>query len=178
MTRLKNITGKEFGNLYVLNIDDSSDRKNIKWVCRCTCGNIKSFYGNRLRNGESTNCGCLSHRNVITKKPYESLYNSFLRNTKKRNLENYLSYKDFVLYTKQNHCHYCGEKITWSKYAIKKNGSQYNLDRKNNNEGYKKNNLVVCCIKCNKAKGNRYTYGEWKIMAEALKEYRRRPVKL
>lgn len=106
----------------------------------------------------SLKCKSCSHR----KKPFESLYNSLMRDWRK--LSNTLTYIEFLKFTKQQKCHYCLDKLNWAQYPTK-NGKFihrcYFLDRKDNNRGYSKTNCVVCCTKCNISKGNRYSYKEW-----------------
>ena len=53
----KDITGKRFGRLRVLNrsVEDS-----LKWECLCDCGAIKHVNGGSLRSGRSNSCGCLN----------------------------------------------------------------------------------------------------------------------
>jgi len=56
----------------------------------------------------------------------------------------------------QKVCFYCGQnyKNKYNTYAKKSEPFYYmGLDRVNNNDGYSLENVVPCCIKCNKAKG-------------------------
>ena len=62
MGKLIDLTGKNFGSWEVLNRDTSvvGAGKKAKWICKCNaCGKIKSVSSDNLRNGKSTNCGCL-----------------------------------------------------------------------------------------------------------------------
>ncbi len=57
------LTGKKFGNLTVIKrggnyIGKDGKPKDIKWVCRCACGNIKEIAGTSLKRGITTSCGC------------------------------------------------------------------------------------------------------------------------
>lgn len=64
------ITGNSYGGWEVLSRDNTSMSKQIKWVCRCTCGIVKSLHGSTLKNGKSTSCGsCGTRKSDIT---YES----------------------------------------------------------------------------------------------------------
>ena len=55
----KDLTGKRFGRLVV--IEDSGERQgtNIKWLCRCDCGNETKVAGGDLMKCDTESCGCL-----------------------------------------------------------------------------------------------------------------------
>lgn len=61
-----------------------------------------------------------------------------------------------------NICHYCDTILT----------SGFSLDRKDNNIGYTKNNVVPCCSKCNTFKRDLLTYAEMLKVISVLKELR------
>ena len=59
--RIIDLTGQNFGELLVLKRDDSNyDKDNLKnrWLCKCSCGNIKSVTGSSLTSGHTKSCGC------------------------------------------------------------------------------------------------------------------------
>lgn len=60
------LNGMTFGEWTVLKNDKSSPGR---YICRCSCGTIKSVYGSTLKNGTSKSCGCLKNR--ITKNRYK-----------------------------------------------------------------------------------------------------------
>lgn len=106
----------------------------------------------------SLKCQSCSHK----KKPFESLFNTFKLDH--RRLPNSITYTNFLKFTKEKNCHYCLSVINWIPYPTVKGkfkSNSYFLDRKDNTKGYSVKNCVVCCTKCNLAKGNRYTYKEW-----------------
>lgn len=56
-------TGNTYGRLVVLYQGESklsSGKPTVRWVCRCSCGNITMVAGSSLRYGSSKSCGCLS----------------------------------------------------------------------------------------------------------------------
>jgi hypothetical protein len=57
MRRVHDLTGKRFGKLYVIGIDDKKSRKTY-WVCKCDCGNVKSVRSDALIEGKTVSCGC------------------------------------------------------------------------------------------------------------------------
>ena len=59
MKRLFNdLTGKRFGRLTVIGVDDRGTRKTY-FNCQCDCGNIKSIRSDSLLCGAIRSCGCL-----------------------------------------------------------------------------------------------------------------------
>lgn len=57
MSRVKDLTGQVFGKLTVVERDMSS-KKNTRWICRCSCGNMKSILASNLIQGQTKSCGC------------------------------------------------------------------------------------------------------------------------
>ena len=60
--RKKNLTGRTFGMLHVLNeapkyISPKGYSKSM-WHCKCDCGNICDIMGSHLLSGHSLSCGC------------------------------------------------------------------------------------------------------------------------
>ncbi|GAX02714.1 hypothetical protein IWT140_00312 [Secundilactobacillus pentosiphilus] len=60
MSRMIEMKGKRFGRLTVIR-QNGQDPKNadLLWECRCSCGNIVTVDGSRLRGGYVRSCGCL-----------------------------------------------------------------------------------------------------------------------
>jgi len=147
------------------------------WLCKCDCGKEKRTLSSSLISGKTKTCGCgYGHPQPWhRKRPYESLYNCFVRTaaTKQRNTD--LSYEQFFELTKIGTCFYCGGPIIWIPYNQGRVGPQaYNLDRKDNSKGYTLNNIVVCCHQCNMMKRDWYSCDEFLVVMKALKEYRTR----
>ena len=56
---VEDLTGKQFGLWTVLYRDtEKYNTRDIRWICKCECGTIKSVLGKYLRNGKSVSCGC------------------------------------------------------------------------------------------------------------------------
>lgn len=51
-------TGQRFGQLFVIG-PARDERGRLKWDCTCDCGGSTSVFGNNLRSGGTTTCGCL-----------------------------------------------------------------------------------------------------------------------
>lgn len=59
MKKVKNdLTGKKYGRLTVLGVDDREGRKTY-YCCQCDCGNIKIVRSDSLTAGTIRSCGCL-----------------------------------------------------------------------------------------------------------------------
>ena len=54
---IKDLTGKRFGRLTVLRIDNKRTKGKTYWLCRCECGKEKSIRADTLKVVRS--CGCL-----------------------------------------------------------------------------------------------------------------------
>jgi hypothetical protein len=57
---IKDITGKRFGKLTVLEYTDERIGGSVAWLCKCDCGNIKKIKASSLKYIES--CGCVRKR--------------------------------------------------------------------------------------------------------------------
>ena len=166
------IVGKRVGRLVVIKRAgtrrDKSGRAFSVWLCKCDCGNEKEVQRSSLTRGSTKSCGCWLNEiqqfgSLI--KPYQALYNklmSTMARRKRKFTEPAMMYEEFLEFTKTSECHYCAATIKWSAHAIIRNGSGYNLDRKDNEIGYTKDNCVACCKRCNWAKLDHFTYEQWR----------------
>ena len=59
MTRFIDLTGKVFGRLTVIKRIENSQGGNARWLCRCSCGNLKEVQGTNLKTKQIQSCGCL-----------------------------------------------------------------------------------------------------------------------
>lgn len=55
---VRNLKGKKFGKLTVLESTDKRQDSCIVWKCQCDCGNIVEVSSKRLINGINMSCGC------------------------------------------------------------------------------------------------------------------------
>ena len=148
-----------------------SGRKRKKVLCKCVCGNTKSFLcesftcKNELDRAKS--CGCTkTFVNGINaqkrRKPesvYRYIYEKYQYSAKTRNIDFNLSKEEHLEIIKQN-CYYCGSEPEL-KQPHKGKGKYvgvpvpYNgIDRIDSNVGYEVNNCVSCCTKCNYMKSD------------------------
>lgn len=57
--RFKDLSGKRFGRLIVMNLHSKTDSGTYKWMCLCDCGNEVAVRRNNLSSGDAMSCGCL-----------------------------------------------------------------------------------------------------------------------
>lgn len=62
MPKLKDLRGKRFGGLIVLDEKPIRINKVIYWNCRCDCGNQKLIFSGNLVQGKVKSCGCQHYR--------------------------------------------------------------------------------------------------------------------
>jgi len=167
------LVGQKFGSKTIRRVLEERDKHGIVQVeYECTCGEkgiTTSYYARQGRKCYS--CGTKERSVKRRLRPYEYKYNRLVRENKNRQ-EVELTYEQYLSFVNKN-CHYCDTKLNWDKYTNKYEGHSsyaYNLDRKDSNTHYTLDNCVACCYRCNKGKFNNYSYKEWVIMTQALKE--------
>lgn len=68
------MTNQRFGSLLVIKQDSERGASGeIKWICKCDCGNIKSIKGAALRSGNTKSCGCLHKKQLSERNKKNSL---------------------------------------------------------------------------------------------------------
>lgn len=78
MSKEIDITGQKFGCLTVIKKNGhhirKSGRKDVLWLCQCSCGNLTNVTKANLENGGTISCGCVQksnrykpHRDIIIK---------------------------------------------------------------------------------------------------------------
>lgn len=139
------------------------DYKRPVIECKCDCGKVTFVRIAHLRNKQTTSCGCI--RKEIRKQEAnrrrqqfeegEIAFNRLYKKYKRRNRETkFLSKADFKLLTQQN-CHYCNSSPSnVIKHSTNGDYVYQGLDRKDSSKGYTIDNVVPCCIICNRAKNN------------------------
>lgn len=60
-------TGNQYGRLTVLYLDKENNKPDKRWICKCSCGTIKSISGSQLRVGKVKSCGCLQKKEWLNK---------------------------------------------------------------------------------------------------------------
>ena len=96
----KDMIGKKFGRLTVL--EELPDRayNRIMYKCLCDCGSTSVVAGQDLRQGKTKSCGCLGHKNKdvphprhgLTKHPLFHIWGGILQRCYTRTAKNYPNY--------------------------------------------------------------------------------------
>lgn len=159
--------GEIISNIKVL---DRSDTKNKEgcylWNVSCSyCGKTHHISSRTLvlakRNTRKNLCPeKISHDPIV---PAKIIYQSYIHRATRKNISCTIGFHEWYTLT-QSPCHYCGA-LKSNKTSIKKYKQfTYNgLDRINNSKGYDTDNVVPCCVTCNRAKLKMtyYEFLEW-----------------
>ena len=65
MSRRKELTGKTFGRLTVLQYHSTNKYGKALWLCQCECGQRKIVIGENLNAGRTQSCGCYNRERSI-----------------------------------------------------------------------------------------------------------------
>ena len=141
--KITDMIGRKFGRWLV--IGESSERNSsgdVRYLCKCDCGNEKTVSGTSLRQGKTTSCGCYN-REIITKGyrfSEEKLYSVWSAMRQRCGNPHDKAYKNYG----GRGIRVCNE---WSNYQVFRewalnNGYKHGLwlDRIDNNSDYSPNN--------------------------------------
>ena len=154
------LTGKQFGRLTVLEFAKKTKRGRYMWRCLCSCGKEKLIVSSNLTRGNTQSCGCL-HRELVSIPKFGMpssqwrVLRYYKKHAKDKELPFDLTVEDFEKITKQE-CFYCGlppSNLT-KGVGIRPNFVYSGIDRVDNSRGYVLDNVVPCCVQCNKTKRN------------------------
>jgi hypothetical protein len=91
------------------------------------------------------------------------------RIAKAKSFEMTLTYEEYISVIKDGRCHYCCAELRLAEYNAQLNGGAYGLDRLDSTIGYRIDNVVACCSRCNFGKSNAFSYEEWYGMTAWLR---------
>ena len=144
---MKNLIGKKFERLTVIQRGGNNRWGNSRWLCRCECGNEKIILGKNLKSGHTKSCGCLHIEKTIERSITHG-------HTTKRNIsKTYQAWHDMISRctnpNNKRYQDYGGRGIKVCKRWLKfenfledmgevPEGCQ--IDRIDNNKGYDKSN--------------------------------------
>lgn len=176
--QIKDLVGKRFGRLLVVQFDRREDGETY-WVCRCDCGNKKIVRGSNLTKKNGTmSCGCLSSELTIQRRKTHGERNTPLYKI-------WTSMKERCYYTKSvSYTNYGKRGITvcdewredftafrdWALSHGYSTDKRIQIDRIDNNKGYSPDNcrFVTRVEQANNRRNNKHiTYnGVTKTVAE------------
>lgn len=162
---MKLYTGKKFGYLTAISLNEVVKIKTAKYVARkyfwnyvCDCGTkvIRERQSVRvsLKKKYNISCGCKSGL-PEQEASFNAFYRGYEYGAKKRKLEFSLSKEEFKEISLKN-CYYCNSYPNKERKATPYLNGYFvgnGIDRLINNIGYSKDNSVPCCTVCNFAKG-------------------------
>jgi hypothetical protein len=59
------LVGKKINRLTVISRDVNDKRGQLRWLCKCDCGNEKIVIGNNLKRGHTKSCGCFAIERAV-----------------------------------------------------------------------------------------------------------------
>jgi len=81
MGKFIDLTGHRFGRLIVIKQDKiyirPNGNKEIRWYCKCDCGNFKSLPTSSLKSGLTNSCGCIQKEILIQRNKDNKRYNRY-----------------------------------------------------------------------------------------------------
>lgn len=148
MSRCINLIGQKFDRLEVLKRVDNAKDGHTRWLCSCVCENEVIVWGKHLKNGHTKSCGCLRKELAVQRWLKHGYY------VEGKEFKVYQVWADMIARcTNPNHNawkDYGGRGITvcekWLKFENfnKDMGNKWKpgltIERKENNQGYNKEN--------------------------------------
>ncbi len=139
----------------------------IIWTCPiCKTTDIELKY----KSGKMRHCkDCQKYKNIQS--------NCTVKRKNKESPKNEMSIDEFLSWIKQRErkCFYCG--IEENKLSFLEIYSQIGLlveslgiDRIDSNKNYSLDNIVLCCLACNKVKSNSFNQAEMNLLGKTIAE--------
>jgi hypothetical protein len=160
--QVSDLVGNRFSKLLVERFSHTKNGYSY-WSCLCDCGARIETRGVSLKQGNTKSCGCVRAQKLAKRHASKSLrdlaitdrMSNYRSEARRKGHEFELSRQEFATLVFGN-CVYCGEspqnafkaKRAGVVQVIKLNG----IDRFDNSKGYRKDNCLTCCQKCNSLK--------------------------
>lgn len=147
--RRVDITGKRYGRLTALRVDEERTGKRTYWICQCDCGNIIVTRRDSLENGHAKSCGCLpKHKCIKHGKSKAKIYRVWIGMKERcynKNHQNYNNYggRGITVCPEWLGEHGIENFIRWSYengYKENEGRNKLTLDRKDVNGNYEPSN--------------------------------------
>lgn len=193
----ENLIGQKFGRLTIKALANFNKHHQRRVLCLCECGKEKIVLVNKLKTEQTNSCGCLRLENASKQLAGATEHNPKIKGKSdpqtatakivfRRYSDGDLSFDNFLSLS-QRHCFYCGaapsNKTNYyitkkSKYSKERQVLGYftynGLDRVDSKRPHNIDNVVPCCIYCNKAKLDRTQeeFYAWVAKVNNLHPYR------
>jgi hypothetical protein len=149
--RFKDLAGRRFGHLTVVQVADRDDWGSYHWLCKCDCGKEKTVHSSNLIQGRSASCGYCPRRKPEGEPARNDLLFSYKYQAKRRGHAWELADGEFDKLTSSD-CYYCGLSPSTVRTSRSHKYIYNGIDRVDNTLGYIQGNVVTCCSVCNLAK--------------------------
>jgi hypothetical protein len=142
---IKNLTGKRYGRLVVVEQKENDKFKKTRWLCKCDCGNSVIVNAASLIRNLTRSCGCLRHD--LSYKGYKNIsgsyWNKCIYGATTRGLEFSITIEDaWQLYLRQNKkCAISGVPISFKTNNDQAVYQTASLDRIDSTRGYTLDNI-------------------------------------
>jgi hypothetical protein len=169
----KDLTGKNFGQIKILQHLGKDNSKNNVYLAKCSCGKEIVGQGSDFKTSKIKSCGCGKFKSAVDNaknNPFDAIRNTIYLDYKikaeHRGFLFSLTLDEFTKLT-ESQCNYCGISYSNLRPVRRKYSAMtylYNgIDRVNNEKGYSFDNCVPCCRICNQAKHtlNSETFVKW-----------------
>lgn len=163
MSIKRDLIGKRFGKLVVVEKLKLNNHKETEWLCLCDCGNEYVSTSNRLTSGKTTQCRACSFKQMARKQTIHGcepvkLWRTYQNMKTRCNNENSLDFKRYG----ERGIKVCDEWnssfANFKKWALENGWSEnLTLDRIDNNIGYSPDNCrwVTMTTQSNNRRSNR-----------------------
>ena len=155
--------GDKISRLEVIRLDHKNEHHSAYYLFKCDCGNNKVIKGSRVTSGSTKSCGCLNREMDRTRRKLpdngaviNAIILQYKEGARRRGLPFLLGDEEFTAIIRRN-CFYCGLVPSNRKHlkACPEGYAYSGIDRVDPKGGYLSDNVVPCCIECNRAKGRR-----------------------
>jgi hypothetical protein len=85
------MTGRKFGLLTVKSVVELKGRLRL-WRCECECGGEVKCWGNTLRQGRHSHCGCLAQRDGHSRHPLFKIWLGMIQRCENQNAPGFKNY--------------------------------------------------------------------------------------
>ena len=164
--------GQKYGRLTVIGRSANNRHGQTVWRSRCVCGNEVETVGCALVTRQTQSCGCL-HRERVGRPgaAFRQVLKRYRHDARVNKRAFELTEVEFKALL-GSPCFYCGSPPKRVSRSFAGEEFYYNgIDRIDQTIGYKKNNCVACCTRCNFMKGSKLAPNEFIAQCALIAAY-------